>query len=107
MSAAPTRKPIGGKSPCNMLATLPAHHSSSPPEIDVNVKGEEVYQYKGEIAKLIPHDVTKVEVHPSVQKILENAFNNCRRLKSLVLCNHLKEIGNSAFSYCKSLKKSS
>jgi hypothetical protein len=63
------------------------------------------FNTKEEIAIFIPHYVTKVEVHPSVPKILDNAFNYCLRLKNLVQCNHLKEIGYSEFSYCQSLEK--
>jgi hypothetical protein len=81
-----------------MMPPLPS--LPPPPEIEASLEEEKVFQCKGEVAIFIPHKMTKVEVHPSVTKILDNAFNNCPELKSLVPYNRLKEFGTSSFGYC-------
>ena len=39
----------------------------------------------------------------SVQKIGEGAFQECKKLHTVILNNGLQEIGNAAFSSCESL----
>lgn len=54
---------------------------------------------------VVPHDVVRVQVHPSVTIIPEGAFGNRQQLEEVVLCEGLLEIGEAAFQYCKSLKR--
>ena len=53
---------------------------------------------------IVPRDVVRVRVHPSVTDISEKAFMNCHKLKEVELSEGLLEIGEWAFSDCKSLK---
>ena len=54
---------------------------------------------------VVPHDVVRVRVHPSVTIIPENAFKKREKLEVVELCEGLLEIGSYAFSKCKTLKK--
>ena len=54
---------------------------------------------------VVPQDVIRVRVHPSVNVIPERAFCERRRLEEIELCDGLLEIGEWAFNYCSSLKR--
>jgi len=49
---------------------------------------------------VVPQDVVRVRVHPSVTVIQEKAFYQRRKLKEVELCEGLLEIGSYAFSGC-------
>ena len=49
---------------------------------------------------VVPQDVVRVRVHPSVTVISEKAFYQRRKLKEVELCEGLLEIGSYAFSGC-------
>jgi hypothetical protein len=51
----------------------------------------------------VPQLATHVKVHPSVKAIKERAYNCCVRLTTMIFNERLKEIGEDAFSGCKSL----
>ena len=60
-----------------------------------------VYMGKGQI---VPKDVVSVRFHPSVVAVEKDTFNNCYRLKEVVLNDGLVEIGRKAFRGCISLE---
>jgi len=53
---------------------------------------------------VVPHDVVRVRVHPSVTEIPEEAFFEQKKLEEVELCDGLLEIGRGAFHKCNSLK---
>ena len=52
---------------------------------------------------VVPDDVARVRVHPSVTIIPQRAFYACDKLEEIELCDGLLEIGERAFQYCRSL----
>jgi len=52
---------------------------------------------------VVPHDVVRVRIHPSVTVIPEEAFNQHEKLKEVELCEGLLVIGVRAFFGCHSL----
>ena len=54
---------------------------------------------------VIPEDLVRVRVHPSVTIIPELAFRERYELEEVELCEGLLKIGRQAFHMCKSLKK--
>ena len=64
----------------------------------------EVFTYMGE-GSIVPNDVVRVRVHPSVTRIPDRAFFNRNDLEEVELCEGLLEIGHEAFSQCTSLKQ--
>ena len=54
---------------------------------------------------VVPNNVVRVRVHPSVTIIPSQAFCNRYNLKEIELCDGLLEIGPCAFSKCKALKR--
>ncbi len=59
----------------------------------------------GQKSQDIPTDVTRIEVHPSVKRIMNRHFHHCTRLTSVFLGDRLERIGGSIFSRCRSLRK--
>ena len=64
----------------------------------------EVFTYMGE-SSIVPNNVVRVRVHPSVTEIPHRAFAERNNLEEVELCDGLLEIGNEAFKDCKSLKQ--
>lgn len=64
----------------------------------------EVFTYMGE-SSIVPNDVVRVRVHPSVTEIPYRAFAERNDLEEVELCDGLLEIGNEAFKDCKSLRQ--
>jgi len=54
---------------------------------------------------VVPDDVVRVRVHPSVTAIPGEAFKRRYKLKEVELCDGLLEIGNSVFEECNALKR--
>ena len=54
---------------------------------------------------VVPEDVVRVRVHPSITKIPEEAFYKRQKLKEVELCEGLLEIGTKAFMDCWELKR--
>ena len=54
---------------------------------------------------VVPDDVVRVRVHPSVTVIPERAFDYRKKLKEVELCEGLLEIGEMAFMKCDALKR--
>ena len=54
---------------------------------------------------VVPRDVVRVRVHPSVTIIPEHAFYNRRKLEEVELCDGLLEIGQYVFQFCSELKR--
>jgi len=54
---------------------------------------------------VVPMDVVRVRVHPSVTVIPEKAFQERKKLEEVELCDGLLEIGEKAFCTCLCLKK--
>ena len=54
---------------------------------------------------VVPRDVVRVRVHPSVTMIPEKAFRRCVRLEAVELCDGLLKIGDFAFEECIKLKR--
>jgi len=65
----------------------------------------EVFTYMGEGILVVPNDVVRVRVHPSVTEIPYRAFAERINLEEVELCEGLLEIGNEAFKDCKLLKR--
>ena len=53
---------------------------------------------------VVPQDVVRVRVHPSVIRIPEHLFYEQKKLEEVELCEGLLEIGAKAFFGCHSLK---
>jgi len=64
----------------------------------------DIFVYLGE-SSVVPQDVVRVRVHPSVTVIRPSAFEERYKLEEVELCDGLLEIGCRAFSECKSLKR--
>eukprot|EP00579_Thalassiosira_antarctica_P000092 CAMPEP_0201867158 /NCGR_PEP_ID=MMETSP0902-20130614/1500_1 /ASSEMBLY_ACC=CAM_ASM_000551 /TAXON_ID=420261 /ORGANISM="Thalassiosira antarctica, Strain CCMP982" /LENGTH=495 /DNA_ID=CAMNT_0048392277 /DNA_START=11 /DNA_END=1498 /DNA_ORIENTATION=+ len=67
-----------------------------------NAQGVFVYMGQGSI---VPEDVIRVRVHPSVRVIAARAFEGCYQLVEVKLSEGLDEIGDWAFYYCEYLKR--
>jgi len=67
-----------------------------------NARGVFVYMGQGSI---VPEDVIRVRVHPSVRVIAARAFEGCYQLVEVKLSEGLDEIGDWAFYYCEYLKR--
>ena len=63
----------------------------------------EVFVYMGG-DMVVPLDVVRVRVHPSVTVIPQRAFKERFQLEEVELCEGLLEIGEFAFYCCKSLR---
>ena len=63
----------------------------------------EIFVYMGG-DMVVPGDVVRVRVHPSVTVIPESAFYNRQQLQEVEFCEGLLEIGERAFHSCKSLR---
>ena len=64
---------------------------------------DEVFEYMGG-DMVVPRDVVRAQVHPSVAVIPERAFQYQTKLEEIELCDGLIEIGNDVFLGCSSLK---
>jgi hypothetical protein len=60
--------------------------------------------YTGQWFEDIPQDVICVRVHPSVRRIVNEAFAGCLQLTIVILGEGLEEIGRWAFCGCTSLR---
>jgi hypothetical protein len=60
----------------------------------------EVFVYTGEVGALVPQDVVRVRVDPSITSIPARAFYGRKKLADVELCEGLVEIGEYAFTYC-------
>ncbi len=65
----------------------------------------EPFLYTGQPRGAIPRSITHVRVDPSVLEIDAYAFKNCRQLIRVVLCEGLERIYNNAFENCTSLQQ--
>ena len=69
-----------------------------------NNDAAEVFVYMGG-DMVVPQDVARVRVHPSVTVIPDKAFYKRIYLNQVELCEGLVEIGESAFHYCMTLEE--
>jgi len=67
-----------------------------------NTSSNDVFEYMGK-GQTVPEDVVSVLFHSSVVEVENDAFRNCKQLKSAVLNDGLKKIGR-AFLGCSSLQ---
>ena len=65
-----------------------------------NANDAEVFVYTGTGGAEVPDDVVRVRVDPSVSSIPADAFEDCKKLTEVELCEGLVEIGNSSFAVC-------
>jgi hypothetical protein len=65
-----------------------------------NPTDTEVFVYTGPGGAVVPDDVVRVRVDPSVTSIPANAFNPRKKLAEVELCEGLVEIGDRSFSWC-------
>ena len=65
-----------------------------------NSTDTEVFVYTGEVGAVVPQDVVRVLVDPSVTSIPDNAFQIRRKLAEVELCEGLVEIGKESFGCC-------
>ena len=68
-------------------------------------KTKDHYVYRGREGEIIPADVTRVKVHPSVGAVKGWAFSELRQLRIVILNDGLEEIGGYAFYFCRSLQE--
>ena len=111
---------IGGRLP-PLLAALPARGTALSPgeggldqhrlnslanNSNMSNTGDEgaYFIYTGQWFEDIPQDVICVRVHPSVRRIVNEAFAGCLQLTIVILGEGLKEIGRWAFCGCTSLR---
>jgi len=59
------------------------------------------FEYTGE--RYVPKDVTHVQFHPAVTQIEDYAFEDCTKLRQVILNEGLVKIGNNAFHECRVL----
>lgn len=59
------------------------------------------FEYTGE--RYVPKDVTHVQFHPAVTQIEDYAFEDCTKLRQVILNEGLLKIGNNAFHECRVL----
>ena len=72
-------------------------------EVNSANNNDEVFVYMGG-DMVVPRDVVRAQVHPSVAVIPEIAFQGRQYLEVIDLCEGLTEIGNDAFIECYSLR---
>ena len=60
------------------------------------------FEYTGKIS--VPKNVTFVRFHPSITKIEDEAFKDCKLLNQVVFNEGLKKIGKNSFDDCTSLE---
>jgi hypothetical protein len=65
-----------------------------------NAADTEVFIYTGEGGAVVPQDVVRVRVHPSVTSIPAYAFWGRNKLAEVELCEGLVEIGKCSFAGC-------
>jgi hypothetical protein len=65
-----------------------------------NANDTEVFIYTGEGGSVVPQDVVRVRVDPSVTSIPDYAFHLRKKLTEVELCEGLVEIGLHSFSWC-------
>ena len=70
---------------------------------DSSIDNAEVFVYTDGV--VVPEDVVRVRVHPSVTVIPEGAFDSCDALEEVELCEGLLEIGTRAFIHCNTLTR--
>ena len=68
-----------------------------------NSNNTEVFVYTEGV--VVPEDVVRVRVHPSVTVIPEQSFHEHQKLEEVELSDGLLEIGKQAFCRCNSLKR--
>jgi len=69
---------------------------------DMDLEG--YFVYHGREDEVVPRDVIRVRVHPSVKVIKEKAFYEREQLTTVILNHGLEEIGEGAFRQCSSLR---
>ena len=65
-----------------------------------NAPDTEVFIYTGEGGAVVPQDVVRVLVDPSVTSIPDGAFWGRKKLAEVELCEGLVEIGAVSFGWC-------
>jgi hypothetical protein len=63
-------------------------------------RNPEVFVYMGEGGAVVPQDVVRVRVDPSVTSIHRQAFHGRKKLAEVELCEGLNEIGDGSFKWC-------
>lgn len=63
-----------------------------------------VFVYTGN-GQSVPPDVVSVRFDPNVTEVEEEAFQDCKQLKSITIPSTVKKIGTTAFSCCSNLRK--
>jgi hypothetical protein len=66
---------------------------------------EGYFVYHGREDEIVPRDVIRVRVHPSVKVIRQSAFEYQYQLTTVILNDGLEEIGKYAFEECSSLQR--
>ena len=68
-----------------------------------NPNDEDIFIYT--TGSIVPRDVVRCRVHPSVTTLPADVFFTCRELKEVELCEGLLEIEERAFFCCSALKQ--
>jgi hypothetical protein len=69
-------------------------------EVVSNAADTEVFIYMGEGGYVVPQDVERVRIDPSVTSIPDFAFDGRKKLAEVELCEGLVEIGEKSFGSC-------
>jgi hypothetical protein len=64
------------------------------------VLADDVFVYTGEGGAVVPQDVVRVRVDPSVTSIPFSAFYCRKKLAEVELCEGVVEIGSASFRWC-------
>ena len=70
---------------------------------EISSNNTEVFVYTE--GAVVPDDVVRIRVHPSVTIISEEAFYKRRKLEEVELCEGLLEVGKKAFMECDVMRK--
>ncbi len=80
-------------------------HAQYDPQVLSEIYGDAVIEYDGEDEHMINELLRRVVVKPNVATIRDFAFEDCKILQWIKLCDGLREIGNSLFKGCNLLEK--
>lgn len=84
------------------MSRLQLNSAMDRPDGDNNADAADVFLYTA--GAVVPKDVVRVRVDPSVTTIPSNAFTHRMKLEQVELCEGLQEIGGYSFNHCRSLK---
>ena len=86
---------------CFIRRPLPLYIVSCQPTADIG----DFFLYTGHRGAVVPFDVVRLRIHPSVTFIPAKAFKDLKKLEEVELNEGLQKIGKSAFCGCVKLRR--